>query len=159
MSNDTTPPDLRIGFVGAGFIARFHLLSLVNVRRCRLSAIFSPSAASRNALTQEANELDLGPCNAYATLEELVDSGEVDAIWILGPNDTRVDTVRRICSSIEKQRKERGKSSIIALACEKPLARTVLEAEEMLMMVEDCGLLHGYLGELWGRTLIVVSRA
>jgi predicted dehydrogenase len=32
-----------------------------------------------------------------------------------------------------------------AIACEKPLARTLREAREMLALVEDAGLLHGYL--------------
>jgi predicted dehydrogenase len=144
-----TPAELRIGFLGAGFIANFHLQSLLSVRRCRLSAVWSPSAASRDALADKANSTDLGPCKSYETIEQLVDSG-VDAIWIMGPNDTRVETVERIVACVERQRKT-GSSSCIALACEKPLARTVKEAERMLELVEGAGLLHGYLGwfETW----------
>lgn len=143
---DTTQRDLRLGFLGAGFIARFHLQSLTSVRRCRLAGVFSPSRESRETLAAEANALDLGPCAPYASIEELVDSGDVDVVYILGPNDARVDSVRRIVDCVKRQRKENGKSSIIGIACEKPLARTVVEAEEMLRLVEETGLLHGYLG-------------
>ncbi|KAI9034269.1 putative dehydrogenase [Hyaloraphidium curvatum] len=138
-------PELRIGFLGAGFIARFHLLSLVSVRKCRLSAVFSPSAASRDAIAAEANASDLGPCRAFSTVDELLDSGEVDAVWILGPNHARLDAVKAIVAAVGRQKAAQGSSTIFAVACEKPLARTVQEAEEMLKLVEGAGLLHGYL--------------
>jgi len=38
-----------------------------------------------------------------------------------------------------------GRSKVFAVACEKPLARTVREAREMLQLAEDAGLNHGYL--------------
>jgi predicted dehydrogenase len=66
-------------------------------------------------------------------------SGEVDALWIMTPNDTRLDIMREI------HRLVRAGAPIRAVACEKPLARTLAEAREMLRLVEDAGLLHGYL--------------
>ncbi len=38
-----------------------------------------------------------------------------------------------------------GRSNICAIACEKPLARTLAEAREMLRLAENAGLNHGYL--------------
>ncbi|MBC7801995.1 MAG: Gfo/Idh/MocA family oxidoreductase, partial [Gemmatimonadaceae bacterium] len=38
-----------------------------------------------------------------------------------------------------------GQGPLRAVACEKPLARTLGEAREMLRLVEDAGLLHGYM--------------
>jgi predicted dehydrogenase len=38
-----------------------------------------------------------------------------------------------------------GRSEVIAVACEKPLARTIGEAREMLHLAEDAKLNHGYL--------------
>jgi predicted dehydrogenase len=38
-----------------------------------------------------------------------------------------------------------GRSKVFAVACEKPLARTLKEAKEMLALVEEAGLNHGYL--------------
>ena len=66
-------------------------------------------------------------------------SGEVDALWVLTPNDTRLDIMREI------HRLTKAGAPLRAVACEKPLARTLAEAREMLRLVEDAGLLHGYL--------------
>ena len=42
---------LRIGMIGAGFIARFHLEAFVGVRNCAITGVYSPTKESRTALT------------------------------------------------------------------------------------------------------------
>lgn len=74
---------LRIGLIGAGFIARFHVQAMVSVRHAIISGVYGLSAAQREALAQEVNALELGPCRAFASLEAMLTSGEVDAVWIL----------------------------------------------------------------------------
>jgi predicted dehydrogenase len=65
----------------------------------------------------------------------------VDALWLLAPNSTRVETMRTIRDLVKA-----GKAGALrAVACEKPLARTLAEAKEMLALAEETGLLHGYL--------------
>ena len=83
--------------------------------------------------------LGLGPARAFESIEAMAMSGEVDALWILTPNDTRLDIMREI------HRLTKAGAPLRAIACEKPLARTLAEAREMLALVEDAGLLHGYL--------------
>ena len=61
-------------------------------------------------------------------------------MWILAPNDARLQIMREICAL-----KTAGKTPLIGVACEKPLARTLAEAREMLRLAEGAGLLHGYL--------------
>ena len=34
---------LRIGMIGAGFIARFHLESFTGVRNCAITGVYSPT--------------------------------------------------------------------------------------------------------------------
>jgi predicted dehydrogenase len=131
---------LRIGLLGSGFIAGFHLQALLGVRDVTVAGVFSPTPAHREALAERANAMDLGPCKAFGSVGELVGSGEVDAVWILGPNDTRLDHMRAIHESV----KGKG-SSLLGVACEKPLARNLVEAREMLRLAEDAGLNHGYL--------------
>jgi predicted dehydrogenase len=131
---------LRIGMLGSGFIAHFHLQALVSVRNVEVRAVYSPTPANREALAQRANELDLGPCQAYDSIDALLDSGMVDAIWILSPNDTRLDVMRTINSAVKARR-----CTLAGVACEKPLARNLAEAREMLRLAEDAGLSHGYL--------------
>jgi predicted dehydrogenase len=131
---------LRIGLIGAGFIARFHVQAMVSVRHAIISGIYGLSAAQRDALAQEVNALELGPCRAFASLEAMLTSGEVDAVWILAPNDARLDVMSEIHRLVTS-----GKAPLVGVACEKPLARTLAEAREMLRLAESAGLLHGYL--------------
>lgn len=131
---------LRIGFIGSGFIARFHLQALTSVRNCRVTGIFSTTPERREATAALANELGLGPCRAFGSIADMVTSGEIDALWILSPNDTRLEAMREIHRLVTQQN-----APLVAVACEKPLARTLPEAREMLRLAEDAGLLHGYL--------------
>lgn len=131
---------LRIGMVGSGFIAHFHLQALLSVRNVQVTGVYSPTAANREQLAERANMLELGPCQAFDSLEALLTSGSIDAIWLMGPNDSRVEAMRTI-----HRLAKAGQSRVRAVACEKPLARTLNEAREMLALVEDAGLLQGYL--------------
>jgi predicted dehydrogenase len=130
---------LRIGLLGSGFIANFHLQALLGVRDAQVSGVFSPTRANRETLANKANGMSLGPCKAYGSVEELVASDEVDAVWILGPNDTRLDHMRAISRAMESG------ASLLGVACEKPLARNLAEAREMLHLAEEASLNHGYL--------------
>lgn len=131
---------LRIGMVGSGFIAHFHLQALIGVRNVQVSGVYSPTPANRAQLAARANELELGPCIAYDSLEAMLESGTVDAIWLMNPNNVRLDAMRIIHSLVKA-----GRTQLKGIACEKPLARTLDEAREMLRLAQDAGLNHGYL--------------
>jgi predicted dehydrogenase len=131
---------LRIGFVGAGFIAHFHLTAFEGVRDARVAGVFSPTPARRRALAERANALGLGPCQAFDSLEAMLVSGVIDAVWVLSPNDSRVATFQTIHDAVV----HKG-SKVRAVACEKPLARTLAEATEVLRLTVAAGLAHGYL--------------
>jgi predicted dehydrogenase len=135
-----TDGKLRVGFVGAGFVANFHLQAFLSVRHVTIAGVYSPTAAHREALAREANALELGPCRAFHSLEAMLTSGEVDAVWILAPNYARLDVMREVHAL-----KRADKAPHVGVACEKPLARTLSEAREMLRLAESAGLLHGYL--------------
>jgi len=131
---------LRIGLIGSGFIANFHLQALLSVRHVSVTGVYSPTAANREALAAKANALELGPCRAFASLEAMLISGEVDAVWIGVPNFARLDTMREIHRLVKA-----GWAKLAGVACEKPLGRTLAEAREMLRLAEDAKLNHGYL--------------
>jgi predicted dehydrogenase len=134
------PPPLRIGFIGSGFIAKFHAKSFQSVRHAQVTGVFSPTAAHRDALVAAVNAAELGPCRAHADLESLLAADDVDAIWLLAPNDRRLEAMRAIHAAVKS-----GRSKVRAIACEKPLGRTLAEAREVLALAEDAGLAHGYL--------------
>ena len=130
---------LRIGMIGAGFIARFHLESFTGVRNCAITGVYSPTKESRTALAKRADELGLGPCTAHASLDKLIQAKDVDALWILSPNDTRVATMQAIHKAVKGGKRLRG------IACEKPLARNLAEARAMVSLADDARLATGYL--------------
>lgn len=131
---------LRVGFVGTGFIAQFHLKSLVGVRNIDVVGVYSRSNEKREHFVRLAEEIGLGGCKNHDSLESLLGDPTLDAVWILSPNYTRLDVMRTLHAEIKA-----GRSRVFAVACEKPLARTVAEAREMLRLAEDAGLNHGYL--------------
>src|SRR5690606_6997142 len=131
---------LRIGVVGSGFIAHFHLRSMVGVRNVDVTGVYSRDAGRRQRFVDAVTRLGMGECRSYATLEAMLQADDIDAVWILSPNHTRLDVMRVIHAEVKA-----GRSKVFAVACEKPLARTVSEAREMVRLVEDAGLNHGYL--------------
>lgn len=131
---------LRIGVIGAGFIANFHLESMIAVRKVEVRGVYSRTPEKRTAFCDKANSLGLGPCSSFSSLEEMLASGEIDAVWILVPNNVRLETMKLIHNFAVA-----NPGALRAVACEKPLARTVREAEEMVQLVEAAGLNHGYL--------------
>src|SRR5947207_1495857 len=94
MNGRASIPTLRIGLIGSGFIANFHLQALLSVRHVTVSGVYSPTAANREAIAAKANALELGPCRPFPSLEAMLISGEVDAVWIGVPNFVRLDTMR-----------------------------------------------------------------
>jgi len=142
-------PALRVGLIGSGFIAAFHLTSMLGVRNLTVGGVYSRSAERRTRIADKANALGLGPARAFDSIEAMAMSGEVDAMWILTPNDTRLDIMREI------HRLKKAGAPLRAVACEKPLARTLGEAREMLKLVQDAGLLHGYLENQLFSTAVV----
>jgi len=140
MQDNVLTDCLRVGVVGSGFVARFHLNAFEFVRNVRIAGVYSPNPAHREDYAQLANQKGLGPCKAYESLESMVQSDEIDAIWLLSPNFARLDHMRTIHRLVKD-----GKASLMGVACEKPLARTLAEGREMLAMVQDANLNHGYL--------------
>jgi predicted dehydrogenase len=138
--SDLPRQKLRVGFVGTGFIAAFHLRSMIGVRNVEVTGVYSRQAENRERICRLVDELGLGSCRAYGSLEELFRADDVDAIWILSPNFTRLGVMRVLHEEVTC-----GRSKVFAVACEKPLARTIAEAREMFRLAEDAKLNHGYL--------------
>ena len=152
MAENTVLDTLRVGLVGTGFIAAFHLQSMLGVRNLTIGGVTSRSAERRERIATKARDLGLGPARAFDSLAAMANSGEVDALWILTPNDTRLDIMREIHALV------RAGAPIRAVACEKPLARTLTEAREMLRLADDAGLLHGYLENQLFSTAVMRGR-
>ncbi len=131
---------LGIGIVGSGFNAKFHLLGFVGVRDADVLGVWSPNQNNAAETAGIAKKLGVGAAKAYPSIAAMVEDPAIDAIWLSGPNFARIENVEEIVSTIE-----RGKGSLLGIACEKPLARNVSEAKKVLDLVNKVGLPHGYL--------------
>jgi predicted dehydrogenase len=131
---------LGIGFIGSGFVAKFHLQAWRGVRDADVLGIYSPNPDHAAATAALARDLRLGNARAFNSIEEMVAAPEIDCVWLCGPNHQRLQNMQSICDALAC-----GKGKLIGVACEKPLARNAAEARRMVEMVEGSGLLHGYL--------------
>ena len=131
---------LGIGFIGSGFNARFHMLGFQAVRDADIRGVWSPNAERAGEAAALANRLDLGPARAYQSIADLVADPAIDALWLCGPNQARIANVEEIADAVI-----RGKGELKGLACEKPLARNVAEARQVVELTKKAGLKHGYL--------------
>jgi predicted dehydrogenase len=134
------PRRLGIGLVGSGFNAGFHLQAFRAVRDADVRGVWSPNPANASRAAARARALDVGDARPFASLGEMASDPAIDALWLTGPNHRRVENVEEIVGAVE-----RGRGSLRAIACEKPLARTVAEAERIVALVRRAGLAHGYL--------------
>ena len=130
---------LGVGFVGSGFITRFHVQSWLAVRDADVRGIWSPNRAHALDTAALARKLRVGEAKAFASLAEMVKAPEIDAIWICGPNHKRIENMEEIVAA------RSAGAELVGIACEKPLARNVAEARGMVALVKKAGVLHGYL--------------
>ncbi|HET7457155.1 MAG TPA: Gfo/Idh/MocA family oxidoreductase [Gemmatimonadaceae bacterium] len=142
MPNDkaTTTGRLGVGFVGSGFNARFHMLGWKGVRDGDVLGVWSPNKKNAQSAAEYARSLDVGAAKAYGSIADMVADPAIDAIWLTGPNQARIENVEEIVHAVEK-----GKGTLKGIACEKPLARNVAEAKKVRELVQRIGVPTGYL--------------
>ncbi|HUE77390.1 MAG TPA: Gfo/Idh/MocA family oxidoreductase [Longimicrobiales bacterium] len=131
---------LGVGFIGSGFNTGFHLRGWPGVRDADVRGIWSPTEKRRNAAAALARDLDVGDARPFGSIGEMVADPAIDAIWISGPNQARVENMEEIVAAIEG-----GKGALKGIACEKPLARNVAEARQVIELAERVELKTGYL--------------
>ncbi len=125
---------LTIGFVGSGFIAKFLAVAMEQVRHCKLSAILNRSGSED--LAAYARKKGLGDAKVYDSVTEMCNY--CDAIAIFSPNYTRLSIMEEIADAVKKGAPLKG------VICEKPLGRTVAEANRMVELADEAELLTAY---------------
>ena len=131
---------LGVGFIGSGFNARFHMLGWKGVRDGDVLGVWSPNSKNAASAAEYARSLDVGNAKPYASIADMVADKNIDAIWLTGPNQARIENVEEIVDAME-----RGKGTLKGIACEKPLARNVAEAKQVAKLIKRAGLRNGYL--------------
>jgi predicted dehydrogenase len=110
------------------------------IRDADVLGVWSPNHKNAESAADYARSLEIGKAKAYRSISEMVDDPAIDAIWLTGPNQARVENVEEIVQSLNS-----GRGSLAGIACEKPLARNVAEARHIAKLVQGTGIKHGYL--------------
>jgi predicted dehydrogenase len=134
-----TSRPLGVGFIGSGFIARFHIRSWEGVRGADVRGVWSPTPARAHEAAALARELRVGAAKPYTSIAEMVADPAIDCIWLCGPNHARIENLEEILRARESGAELRG------IAVEKPLARNVAEAKKAVALLDRIGCPNGYL--------------
>ncbi len=126
--------NFKLGFIGAGFIAKFQATALTHVRGVDLAGVHALKGAEE--LAAHAREVGLGDCKVYPNVAELCKN--CDAVAVLIPNYVRVDIVGQIVDAVKAGANLKG------IICEKPLGRTVAEAKQLVQLGKDAGIPTAY---------------
>jgi predicted dehydrogenase len=117
---------LKIGMIGAGFVAGFHTRALRSVRGAEIAGVFAPQGAQQ--LAETAKENGLGDTKVFHTIAELC--AAVDVACIFAPNYARIDIMREIAKAAENGAALKG------IICEKPLAKNLKDADVLARMAK-----------------------
>ena len=105
---------VKIGILGAGFIAKVHIGNLKNDERTEIAAVADLYLDKAKALAKEA-----GPeTNAFSSLDELL-ANSVDAVYVTTPNTLHVEPVLKCLENN------------VNVFCEKPMATSLRDAERI----------------------------
>jgi predicted dehydrogenase len=113
---------IRAGVVGVGFMGTVH------ARAVRRSGGVVSRIAGSTAESSRAAAERIGAEYASDSVEQLLESDDVDVVHVCTPNATHAPLVRSAIAA--------GKHVI----CEKPLAVDVAEAEELVALAADAGV-------------------
>ncbi len=130
---------LGVGIVGSGFNARFHIQAFGAVRDADVRGIWSPNPKNAAAAAKFARAAEVGEARAYGSIAEMVADPAIDAIWLCGPNQARIENIEEIVAAVRAGARLKG------VACEKPLARNVRDARKVAKLAASAGLNTGYL--------------
>lgn len=83
---------VRVAVVGAGRMGRTHLAALAASSKVETAAVVEPVDAVRNELAAQG-------LRTHATVDELIDAGEADAVLIAAPTDLHVELVIRFAGA------------------------------------------------------------
>ena len=127
---------LKLGIVGAGFVAKFHVRGLTQVRNVEVAGITSRTTTRARALSAMVREHGVGEGTVYGSIADMAD--HVDAIAVYAPNYARVEIVEQIVDAVGKGAALKG------VICEKPLARNVREAQRLVDLAVAADLRTAY---------------
>ena len=82
-----TKKPLGVGFVGGGFVGKFHIRSFVGVRDADvLGVVGAPNDKTADEAAALAKKLNVGEAKPFKTITDMVADPNINAIWICSPD-------------------------------------------------------------------------
>lgn len=124
-------PPLRVGLIGCGFIGQFHSRAIRGISRLALLDIKYEAVCDLDEQRARSFAERADVPSVTADPHQLIDSPDVDVVYVCLPTSMHKELVLRAAA--------RGKH----VFCEKPLAPTLADVEEMVRAVESVGVNTG----------------
>jgi predicted dehydrogenase len=125
---------MKVGSVGAGFIARFQVMAMKHVRGMELAGVTALQGGPE--LAAMAENLGVGDAAVYNSVAEM--AKQVDCIAIYAPNYARIPIMEEIVAAVK------AGAALKGVICEKPLGRTVAEARRLVELARSVNLRTAY---------------
>ena len=85
---------LGIGFIGGGFITRFHIQSLIAVRDVDVMGVLSRTKASAEESAALARTIGVGnDAKAYDSITEMIADPSIQALWAVSYTHLTLPTI------------------------------------------------------------------
>jgi predicted dehydrogenase len=138
-------PVLRVAIMGLGGYGTRVAEAMLSCKRAKLTGVISGTPAKIKAWQTKYNIPDKN-CYNYENFDAIKDNPDIDAVYVITPNALHHDGVIRVAKA--------GKQAI----CEKPMAISVKEGEEMIEACKKANvkLLVGYRMHFEPHTLEVI---
>jgi predicted dehydrogenase len=125
---------MKLGFIGAGFIARFQAVAIHQVRGLEVAGILKRGGSE--ALAQFCRSNQLGEAKLYGSIAELAQNVDVLALYV--PNYCRIEVMEEVVAAVKAGARVKG------VIIDKPLARNMKEARRMVELAREAKLLTAY---------------
>ena len=125
---------MKLGFIGSGFISKFHANAIQQVRGLDIGGILRRGGAED--LASYCQKKGLGDAVLYNSIAEMAKN--VDVLAIYTPNYVRIDIMEEIVNAVKAGAQLKG------VICEKPLGRNMVESRKLVQLAEDANLLTAY---------------
>jgi predicted dehydrogenase len=120
---------MKLGFIGAGFVARFQAVAVHQVRGLEITGILKRRGAEALAGFCRSNRL--GDAVVYNSIADM--AKHVDAMALYVPNYACVETTEEIAAAVKSGARLKG------VIREKPLGRNMKEARRLAALAKECG--------------------
>ncbi|UVI31080.1 Gfo/Idh/MocA family protein [Paenibacillus spongiae] len=116
---------VRVGFIGVGGMAEHHIITLQRIEHAQITAVYDINQVRSKEVAEKYG------AKSYESSAELIDSGEVDALFVCTPPFAR-------SGAEEAAAARKG----IHLLAEKPVGLHMEEVRKLEQIIRDSGIIH-----------------